>query len=320
MHLPRPQVASLLALFLVVGACSNAERSAPTPAERSAASIPVQVSKELHDAVGGTVDVTIRDTVLLWSGVELRVESAEIRLEPYGDFVDLEDPSSFEVFVDHLVFRVPGPQLVSGVATEGTPVKDVAMSTDGKMFVLNGHVNALGLPFEIRMEPSVTEDGRLALILEDVDLLKVGVMPFLSLLEQKGAPGLLVYEDDVLYIDLEDVNRPPDIHLIHTSAEVLGDDLVAIVGIPDPAANPAEHGSYLAIAGGVFRSGGSMLFDTTVTLVAKDGGELTIGSDFGRQMRDGFVKPGEGNTLTCHLDAPKSSERAPGQPSDGGGQ
>jgi len=123
--------------LVALGACGSDEPP-PDPPAQIAPVLPVAVSPELLEAVGKTVDMAVRDTVILRAGAEIHVDHGQIRLVPNGDYVDLDDLSTFQVYVDELIFRVPGDQLVNGVDTEGTPIKNLSMHADGERLLKSG--------------------------------------------------------------------------------------------------------------------------------------------------------------------------------------
>ncbi len=281
-----------------------ADMVTPTPAELPVNDLP----NALDDAVGKPVAVRARDLVLLAGGIEVQVAYLIGSLKPVGEFVDLEVPTSFTVQVDALELRFPEQFLVAWMqkGVEGGPFNELEVRTEGDAFVLEGHAHFLNLPFTFRARPMVTEAGALALDLEKVRVLGLGVRGLLAAFEKPVENAVnkeqrfLNVEKDLLVVDPFPYIGPPRIKAAFTSVEVREGALVARLGeAPEPDGYPQG----LTLIGGVFRSGGSMFFDTTLSLVARDGGPPTIDPErLDEQMAAGFTKlnPAE-RRLRIHL-------------------
>ncbi|MES2640745.1 MAG: hypothetical protein V4850_14715 [Myxococcota bacterium] len=270
---------------------ASADVATPTPAD-----LPVKAPRALADAVGKPVAVRARDLVLLADGIEVQVTYLIGTLKPAGDYVDLEVPTSFTLQIDALEIRIPEQFLSTWrpEGTENTPFKELAVRTEGNSFVLEGHARFLNLPFTFRADPMVTETGALALQLEKVRVLGIGLRGFLAAFERPVENAVnkqqrfLDVEKDLLVIDPFPFMGPPRVKAAFTSVEVQKGALVARLG---EAPEPDEYPQGLTLVGGVFRSGGSLLFDSTMSLIARDGGPLTIDPDrLDEQISAGFTK------------------------------
>lgn len=250
--------------------------------------------RALDEAVGKPVAFRARDLVLLAQGVEIDVAYLLGSLKPVGDFVDLEAPDTFTVQVDALEIYIPEQILVSGMQGTDGPVKELTVRTEGSAFVLEGRARLLNLPFTFRADPMVTESGALALKLEKVRVLGIGVRGFLDAFEGPVEKAVnkrqrfLEVEKDLLIVDPFPFLGPPRVKADFTSVEVRKGGLVARLG---EAPEPDEFPQGFSLVGGVFRSGGSMFFDSTVSLVARDGGPLVLDPErISEQTVAGFSK------------------------------
>jgi hypothetical protein len=270
---------------------ASADVATPTPAD-----LPVKAPRALADAVGKPVAVRARDLVLFADGIEVQIAYLIGSLKPVGEYVDLEVPTSFIVQIDALEIRFPEQFLASWMpeGPELGPLKELEVRTEGNAFVLEGHARFLNLPFTFRADPMVTETGALALELEKVRVLGIGLRAFLGAFErpvEKAAnkkQRFLDVEKDLLVIDPFPFMGPPRVKAAFTSVEVQNGALVARLG---EAPEPDEYPQGLTLIGGVFRSGGSLLFDSTMSLIARDGGPLTINPDrLHEQIGAGFTK------------------------------
>src|SRR5262245_18788587 len=143
--------------------------------------------------MGQTVSARARDLVLLADGVEVHVPYMEARMVPVGEIVDLENPNSFTIDVEAIEVRFPeqtlGAAFVRGLEQRGDgeppPFKDVAVTTEGDTLVLKCHARTLNLPFTFRVDPIVTDEGSVALQLEQLHVLGVGVKGFVGAFERK---------------------------------------------------------------------------------------------------------------------------------------
>jgi len=272
-----------------------AEDVSPEPAE-----VPVETPPELVGH-GRPVLARARDLVLLADGAELHVPYLAARMVPAGEMVDLEDPSTFTIDVETIEVRIPeqtlGAAFGRGMSGKEPPFKDLTVTTEGDTFVLKGHARTLGLPFMFRIDPTVTDAGTLALGLEQVHVLGIGVKGFLAAFEEaiedaanKSQRHLLNVEKDVLILDPFPFAGPPEVHASFRSVEVWEGSIVARLGeTPDEADVLPEP--ELVLTGGVLRSDSTLLFDEVVALLPRDGGPLVIDPDrLNDQIRAGFAK------------------------------
>ena len=306
-------------LLLVMLGCAKeppVEEPAAIP-EATSKETPADPPAELSSFVGQPVALRIRDLRLDLDGAEVLVQSLVGRLEPRGEMVDLEDPTTFTVEIEALELRIPEQSIagaLKGPDGASTPVKDVSVRTEGDAFVVEGSVRPLALPFVFRADPVVTDDGKLALDLEKVKLLGIGLRGFLSTFERpventvnRGPRrGLLNVEEDRLIVDPFPYAGPPEVHARFTSFEVDETGLVARLG-ESPDAEGWPHG--LTLAGGALRTGNTVLFGSTVSLVALDDEErLTLDpARLDDQISNGFSKL-KGETVTLYLAPPGGAE------------
>ena len=313
--------------LLLVGLCAcggtspdpaGADPGAPL-APATPVVLPLDAPDGLGRAVGQPVRIEARDLVLRVEGAEVRVPYLAGSLAPVngGGLVDLESPRSFEVTIDALEVRIPEQTLrhalVDGPAG-AAPFRDLVVRTEGESLQIEGHTGPLNLPFSFRADPAVTPRGALGLRLEKVRLLGIGVKGFLGALHapiEKAANkrGRLVqFDEDWLVIDPFPTVGPPEIHARFTAVEVRDHEIVARLG----ALTPRQEGdlaSGVVLEGGVLRTGQTVLFDTTLHLVALDGGALVIDpSTFADQLAGGFTQTVRPGRIIAYV-------LAPGQPS-----
>jgi hypothetical protein len=282
----------------------------PTPVP---ADVPIETPAELKGH-GQTVVARARDLVLLADGVEVHVPYLEARMVPVGEMVDLEDPNSFTIEVEAIEVRFPeqtlGAAFVRGMDKgegEPPPFKDVTVTTEGETLVLKGHARALGLPFTFRVNPIVTEEGTLALVLEQVHVLGIGVKGFVGAFEHeienaanKEQGRLLDVEKDLLTLDPFPFAGPPEVHAAFRTVELRERSIVARLG-DAPDAKDALPGPGLVLKGGVIRNDRTVLFDVTLALLPRDGGPLVIDPDrMNEQISTGFSKI-EPERIALHL-------------------
>ena len=272
-----------------------AEDVAPEPAD-----VPVEPPPELAGQ-GQPVLARARDLVLFADGAELHVPYMAARMVPVGEMVDLENPNSFTIDVETIEVRIPeqtlGAAFGRGSGGEEPPFKDVTVTTEGDTLVLKGHARTLGLPFTFRADPIVTESGKLALALEQVHVLGIGVKGFVGAFEgqiedaaNERQRHLLDVEKDLLVIDPFPFAGPPEIHTSFRSVEVRERSIVARLGEPPDQADALPEPG-LVLSGGVIREDSTLLFDVVLALLPRDGGSLVIDPDrLNEQIRAGFTK------------------------------
>ncbi|MEZ4238935.1 MAG: hypothetical protein R3F59_22845 [Myxococcota bacterium] len=249
---------SLLFLLSCAGTAPPAPPPAPSPRD-----LPAEPPDDLGATAGEPVRVEGRDLRLRLGGAVVVVPYLSARLVPAGAIVDLEHRDSFEVAVDALEVRIPEQALgdaVRGLGDDDGPLRDLRITADGDVFTGTGHARALGVPFSLRADPGVTDDGALFLALEQAKVLGVGVRGFLGALqgpieaaaERRGT--LLDVSQGELRVDPFPFQAPPVVHATFTSAEVTDGALVARLG--EAPSGEAEPG--LALQGGILRSGNTV--------------------------------------------------------------
>jgi hypothetical protein len=283
----------VLALLL---SCGSADVAAP-PAPPEPVDLPLDAPGGLVEAIGRPVALEGRDLVIASAGGEIRVSYLSGTLTPVGGVVDLEAPESFTVDVDALEVRIPEQTLEGALAVDGkkAPVRDVKVRTEGEILQITGKTRPLGLPFTFRADPRVTERGSLALELERVRVLGLGVRGFLGAFRGRiedaaNKQGHLIdVDDDRLTINPFAFLGPPAI--------------VARLGELTPREDASE-GPGLTLTGGALRTGSMVLFGTTLRLVAEDGGPLVLDpAQFDAQLEGGVVKLSRDRT-TVYVAAP----------------
>lgn len=287
-----------------------APTEAPTPAL-----LPIDAPSDLAAAVGKPVSLEARDLVLRLDGAEIHVPylSGELVAVEGGQVVDLDAPRSFEVTIRAIELRIPDQTLGSALgarAGKKGPFKDLAVRTEGDSMFLDGHLSTLGLPFSFHATPKVVRGGALALELEKVRVLGIGVKGFLRAFEkpiEKAANKrghLVEVDEDWLVIDPFPFAGPPAIHAAFTSVDVRAHDIVARLGEIPPSEERKEPAG-VVLSGGVFRNKKTLFFNATLRLLAQDGGALVIDPDtFGEQILGGTVKTTENGDPVVYVLAP----------------
>lgn len=283
---------------------------APTPVE-----LPIDAPGGLAEAVGRPVSIEGRDLVLRVEGAEVHVPYLSGHLIPVagGQVVDLQAPRSFDVVIDALEVRIPD-QSLQGAMSSGragkAPFRDMVVHTEGASVLLDGHTGPLNLPFSFRAVPMVTRGGGLALELEKVRLLGVGVRGFLGALQGpiEGAINtrhhFIEVDEDWLVLNPFPFGGPPEITAAFSSVVVRDRDIVARLGELTPREESREP-SGLVLAGGALRIQKSVFFDVNLHLVAEDGGALVIEPDtFADQIVGGVARLGKDGDLTVFVRAP----------------
>jgi hypothetical protein len=305
---------------LLLASCHRAEESPPReppPPEPTPAELPVDAPGDLR-GMGKPITVRGRDLVLLAQGAEIHVSYLEAKMVPSGDLVDLTQPASFSIDVEAIEIRLPEQSLKAAFDRDDEqkpPFTDVEVTTEGDVIRLEGHARTLHLPFTFEVDPAVLDGGTLALQLEQVHVLGIGVKGFVGAFEgeienaaNKRQPRLLDVEKDVLILNPFPFGGPPEIHASFSSVEVHEQALVARLGEPPDAKDRPPEPS-LVLSGGVLRNDKTVLFDTTLALVPKDGGPLVIDPDkFPDQIAAGYTKLGD-DRITIHLANPKQVEQ-----------
>ena len=251
-----------------------------------------------------------RDLVLAVDGAVVRVSYQSGWLIPVGDIVDLASPGSFEVRIDSLEVVIPEQSIESSISMgDDPPFTDLTVHTEGETLVLQGHGGVLDLPFSFRGSPRVRADGTLAIDLERVRVLGIGVRGFIGAFHGAIASAvnkhghLISVDRDELRIDPFPFGGPPKITAAFTAVEVREHELVARLGDERPAEPTGE--SELVLRGGALRTGKTILFGVTLRLVAKEDGTLVINpSRFDDQFERGFVTQTHDGGMTVHVASP----------------
>lgn len=295
-----------LGVLLAILGCSNGP-SREAPPDATPAELPVTPPLNLAEMVGQPVGLRARDLVLQVEGARIEVPYLVGRLVPVGEYVDLDVPTSFVVEINAVELRIPEQSLQHAIGGPGgeSPFRELTVRTEGEVFVLEGNARMMNLPFMFRANPRITDTGKLALDLEKVRVLGVGMRGFLNTFSGRveravnGKPqrGMLRVEEDLMILDPFPFAGPPEVRAVFTAVEVHEGGLVARLGEAPEPTGP----SGISLDGGVLRSGSSLLFGTTVSLVARDGGPLEIDpARLGNQLEAGFTKMGD-RTITLHV-------------------
>lgn len=266
---------------------------------------------DLTAAVGAPVHLDARDLRIETGGAQIDVPYLQARLIPNGDYVDLDRPRTFSVTVDALEVRIPEQTISAALVDrrgEKPPFASLQLRTESSGLVIEGTTRMLHLPFTLRATPRVTAKGDLSFALEQVRLLGVGVKGFLGALDRPIEDAVNVHqrlinvEQDSLVVDPFPFLGPPRIRARFTSVAVEKRAVVARLGEPPEATD--EPGG-IRISGGVFRSEGTLFFDSSLTLVPLQGERLRINPDrFADQQAAGFAKLGEGRAVTLFVVSP----------------
>lgn len=301
---------TMLTFLAACAAAPELDSAPPAPVTPIVADSPVAV-QDLSASVGKPVDVDARDLVLTSGGVVVEVPYLHARLVPNGDYVDLGRPRSFSVEVQALEIRIPEQTLNSaftGGSADASPFRSARLETQGDSLVVDGTTKALHLPFTLRAEPRITKGGDLALDLEQVRILGVGVRGFLKAFQRpiekavNKKQHMLNVDEDHLVIDPFPFLGPPKIKARFTSVELKGDALVARLG---EGRKSSDQVAGIRLSGGVFRSDGTLFFDTTLSLVPQEGATFRIDVDrFEEQQAAGFAKISPGRVVTLFVPAP----------------
>jgi hypothetical protein len=310
-------MAPFVPALLLLAACSKrpaADVAAPEPETPPApASLPLDAPGGVKADLGKPVHLEGRDLAIEPNGARLHVNYLSGELVPVGDgdLVDLETPSSFEVRVDALEVVIPEQTIEAALAIPGddAPFRELKVRTEGESLVLDGTGGPLGLPFSFKANPRVTDDGTLVLDLEKVGVLGIGVRGFIGAFKghiERAANKhghLIAIDKDQLRLDPFPLGGPPEVHAAFTSVEVREHGIVARLGeLPKAEAGGAPG---LSLTGGTLRSGGFVLFDPKLHLVAVDGGDLVINPEkMDAQIETGFIKQHQDGSLTIHVAAP----------------
>jgi hypothetical protein len=323
------------ALAACLAGCGASDQSAGPPHQQQAqaepptpAHLPLDAPEGVAKAVGKPVHLEARDLLLLAEGAEVRVAylSGELTPAKGGDLVDLESPRSFEVRIDALEIAIPEQTIESGITSRKPPFKELKVTTDGDSLQLDGRGGPLGLPFSFRAEPRVSPGGSLVLSLEKVRLVGVGVKGFLgafpnAIENAANKRGHLVeVVEDQLVINPFPFMGPPEVHAEFTSVEVRKNEIVARLGALSSTADAVGEAG-IVLSGGTLRTGGMILFDTSIHLVpepkgaeavpagdvpVEKGSVLAINPDtFDRQVEHGFIKQAHDGSVTVYVSAPE---------------
>lgn len=306
-HINLPPTLLWWLAFWGCGGPPSSADSQEQPLLEVAARLPMDAPDGLARALGAPVNLEGRNLVLAVDGALVEVTYLSGRLIPVGDVVDLQSPASFEVRIDSLEVVIP-EQTIESAMWEGdeAPFTDLTVRTEGQSLVLQGHGGALDLPFSFRGTPRVTPDGTLAIDLERVGVLGIGVKGFIgafqgaieSALNKHG--HLIGVDRDQLCIDPFPFRGPPEIAAAFTSVEVREHELVARLG-DAPAAETSRESEFV-LSGGALRSGKMIFFDVPLRLVAKEGGTLVvIPMSLDDQLERGFITQAHDGAMTIHL-------------------
>jgi hypothetical protein len=207
--------------------------------------------------------------------------------------------------------RIPeqtlGAAFGQGKDGKDPPFKELTVMTEGDSLVLEGNARTLGLPFTFRAEPVVTEEGTLALQLEQVHVMGIGVKGFVGAFSNtiedaanQRQRRLLTVQKDQLVLDPFPFVGPPEVHTAFRSVEVREHSIVARLGEPPDEADALPEPG-LVLTGGVIRSDKTVLFDAVLALVPRDGGKLVLDpARLDDQIRGGFTKLA-GDRIVLHL-------------------
>lgn len=280
---------------------------APEPVEAPALEprlLPVLVDHELGEHVGKIVDVRAADLQIMVKGSLIEVTWLVARLDPVGDYVDLDSPASFEVYIDAARIEIGNDSLAAAFRTMDGPIRKMKVDREGQSFVIDGSVTKIGVPFVVKADPRASTDGELVLDMEKVQVLGIGVQRLVKVFEDAigDDPSLLVVRDGELFVDPFPFRGPPLVHAQFERVDVVGDRIIAEIG-EKPSDMPEMQG--VTLTGGVLRTGVSMLYNPTLMLRATDGGPLVVDPErFNAQLQAGFTKQGDGGRLTLHMVAP----------------
>lgn len=307
-------ITPLLAVLCFWGCGASDPSDASDPAETSCTpetvtEVPSVEETLLADLAGTPVVVTGSGLRLEEGQVTLDVPWLRARLEPHGTYVDLDDTSSFDVHIEAMRFRLDAQALAS-VLPDKAPVGSLELTTDGDAFVVKGSASFLDLPLELRAVPEATADGRLELVVDKAKVLGIGILPALELIDEQigDNPSLFVVEGEHLYLDPFATTRQPDVQGRFTHAEVVDGALVATLGDGDGGEVPEADGSWLTVEEGVLKTGGTLVFGSTIRLLPEDVEHLTLGRGFDQQLRRGFAKQRSKTALDFHVPPPERSD------------
>lgn len=287
----------------------------------SAEHLPLEAPKGLAGALGQPVHLEGRDLVIEVDGAVVKIPYLSGELVPAGDgdFVDVESLTSFDVRIDALEVVIAEQTIQEAMSAGPKPSFSLlTVRTEGDSLALQGSMNdLLGMPFNFRAEPHVSPTGALVLDLEKVKVLGVGVKGFIGAFQgaieaQANKKGHLIEVDkEQLVIDPFPFAGPPVIRAEFTSFEVRDHEIIARLG--DPTACEDQSGAVgLVLSGGVLRSGHMIVLDTTLRLVAADGGDLVLDpSVMASQIERGFMKQAHDGSVTIYLAAPNARPEVP---------
>jgi hypothetical protein len=173
-----------------------------------------------------------------------------------------DDPKSFALDISTGVIRVNlsdvAATLNSGML-HGSPLSHVSLAPSGKQLKVNGTVHKIvPLPFEMAGDLSAARDGRIALHVASLRVLKIPLKGILKMFDlkagdlvgPKGAAGVQVAGNDI-YFDPQQILPDPHKRGRLTDVHLDSNDIVAVYGsAQQDVANYQEWRNFIRLRGG----------------------------------------------------------------------
>lgn len=173
-----------------------------------------------------------------------------------------DDPTSFALDISTGVVRVSLSDVAATLNSDmlhGSPLSRVSLAVSGKQLKVNGTVHKiLPLPFEMLGDLSAAPDGRIALHVASLRVLKIPLKGILKVLDlkagdlvgPKGAKGVQVAGNDI-YFDPQQILPDPHKRGKLTDVHLKDADIVAIYGLArSEVENYREWRNFIRLRGG----------------------------------------------------------------------
>jgi hypothetical protein len=237
--------------------------------------------KSLPPSVDGTPTHINARNLLLRKGPRFRIYISWLR----GDLVrtragvspSFDNPDSFILGIKKGIIRVNLGDIGNFLNTTAFPLKNVLVRGEGKEVKLTGtlHKFHLSLPVELFSSVSATEDGRIRLHVNRINVLKMPLARLLGglnveiydIVGKATIPGVEVSKNDIL-LNTTQLVPPPHILGQLTNLSVDAPDLVLIYGNghKDETQNAPWH-NFLRFEGGTLDFGKLSMHPVDLTLI-----------------------------------------------------
>lgn len=263
----------LLIAMAVVSFCLS-RFGAQSSSSKSAKGHVDPVAEALAAAPGSSAQLNVADTstevlmhnVVLNDGPTLKLYVRWLRgwMKPTrpGATPSFDDPKSFALDINTGVVRVGLSDVAATLNSEmlhGSPLSHVSLAPSGKQLKVNGTVHKiLPLPFEMLGDLSAAPDGRIALHVASLRVLRIPLKGILKVFDlkagdlvgPKGAKGVQVAGNDI-YFDPQQILPDPHKRGKLTDVHLKDEDIVAIYGLARPEVESyREWRNFIRLRGG----------------------------------------------------------------------